>query len=105
MAGYFFAQPIDIEVRLEGEDERKQVESKADKEKTITCPVYYDGDSITGQVCPPLHCTSLGPPFTDIDQVVVRVRDGKKLVHDGIKVEFVGSIGARHIPILVKPVN
>ena len=26
-------------------------------------------------------------------QVVVRVRDGKKVVHEGIKVEFVGSIG------------
>jgi vacuolar protein sorting-associated protein 26 len=29
--------------------------------------------------------------------VTVRVRDGKKLVHDGIKVEFVGNIGAYHI--------
>ena len=29
-------------------------------------------------------------------QVTVRVRDGKKLAHDGIKVEFVGSIGAHH---------
>jgi vacuolar protein sorting-associated protein 26 len=105
MAGYFFAQPIDIEVRLEGEDERKQVESKADKEKTITCPVYYDGDSITGQVCPQLHRTSLGLAFTEIYQVVVRVRDGKKLVHDGIKVEFVGSIGVRHIPTSVKSAN
>lgn len=26
-------------------------------------------------------------------QVSVRVRDGKKLVHEGIKIEFVGSIG------------
>ena len=27
-------------------------------------------------------------------QVTIRVRDGKKTVHEGIKVEFVGSIGA-----------
>lgn len=26
-------------------------------------------------------------------QVTVRVRDGKKITHEGIKVEFVGSIG------------
>jgi vacuolar protein sorting-associated protein 26 len=73
MAAYFFASPIDIDIRLEGEEERKQVEIKAEKEKTLQCPVYYDGDSVSGQV-------------------VVRVRDGKKLAHEGIKVEFVGSI-------------
>lgn len=73
MAAYFFASPIDIEIRLESEETRKQVEIKAEKEKTIQCPVYYDGDSVSGQV-------------------LVRVRDGKKLTHDGIKVEFVGSI-------------
>lgn len=28
-------------------------------------------------------------------QVSIRVRDGKKLTHEGIKVEFVGSIGER----------
>ena len=26
-------------------------------------------------------------------KITVRVRDGKKLAHEGIKVEFVGSIG------------
>lgn len=29
-------------------------------------------------------------------QVTVRVRDGKRLAHDGIKVEFIGSIGEQH---------
>jgi len=28
-----------------------------------------------------------------VEQVTIRVRDGKKLTHEGIKVEFVGSIG------------
>jgi len=47
---YFFASPIDIDVKLEGEELRKQVEIKSEKEKNISCPVYYDGDSLTGQV-------------------------------------------------------
>ena len=50
MAAYFFASPIDVDIKLEGEDQRKQVEMKTDKEKTISCPVYYDGDSVAGQV-------------------------------------------------------
>jgi hypothetical protein len=55
MAAYFFASPIDIDVKLEGEDVRKQVDIKGEKEKVISCPVYYDGDSVSGQVC--LHIT------------------------------------------------
>lgn len=47
---YFFASAIDVDVKLEGEELRKQVEVKSDKDKTITCPVYYDGDSVAGQV-------------------------------------------------------
>ena len=50
MAGYFFASPIDVDIKLEGEEFRKQVEIKGEKEKTISCPVYYDGDSVGGQV-------------------------------------------------------
>jgi len=73
MAAYFFASPIDIDVKLEGEDVRKQVDIKGEKDRAISCPVYYDGDSVTGTVA-------------------IRVRDGKKLTHEGIKVEFVGSI-------------
>lgn len=53
MAGYFFASPIDVDIKLEGEEIRKQVEMKSDKEKAISCPVFYDGDSVTGQVRPP----------------------------------------------------
>lgn len=50
MAAYFFASPIDVDIKLEGEEVRKQVEMKGEKEKTISCPVYYDGESIGGQV-------------------------------------------------------
>ena len=34
----------------------------------------------------------------DAPQAAIRVRDGKKLVHEGIKVEFVGTIGTLDIP-------
>ena len=47
---YFFASAIDVDVKLEGEELRKQVEVKSEKDKNMTCPVYYDGDSVTGQV-------------------------------------------------------
>ncbi|KIJ39211.1 hypothetical protein M422DRAFT_31107 [Sphaerobolus stellatus SS14] len=73
MAAYFFAQPVDIDLKLEGEEGRKQVELKLEKERRESAPIYYDGDSISGQA-------------------TVRVRDGKKLTHDGIKIEFIGSI-------------
>jgi vacuolar protein sorting-associated protein 26 len=49
---YFFVSPIDIDIKLESEDSRKQVEIKGEKERTVSCPVYYDGDSVGGQVCP-----------------------------------------------------
>ncbi|KAJ3570888.1 hypothetical protein NP233_g4111 [Leucocoprinus birnbaumii] len=73
LAPFFFSSPIDVDIKLEGEDARKQVEMKTEKEKVVSCPVYYDGDSVSGTVS-------------------IHVRDGKKVVHEGIKVEFVGSI-------------
>lgn len=50
MATYFFASPVDVDVRLEDEDARKKVDIKGEKERIISCPVYYDGESIAGQV-------------------------------------------------------
>lgn len=75
MASFFnFASPVDVDVRLDGDESRRQVEVKVDKDRREKCPVYFDGESVKGQV-------------------VVRTRDGKKLVHEGIKIEFVGCIG------------
>ncbi|KAF8499043.1 vacuolar protein sorting-associated protein 26 [Russula emetica] len=73
MAAYFFSSPIDVDIILEGEEVRKQIESKAEKDRPVSSAVYYDGESVSGQV-------------------TVRVRDGKRTAHDGIKVEFVGNI-------------
>lgn len=51
MAAYFFASPVDVDVKLEGEELRKQVDIKQEKERIVSCPVYYDGDSVGGTVC------------------------------------------------------
>lgn len=92
MAGYFFSSPVDVEIKLSGEDERKRFDMKTEKEKTVSCPIYYDGDTISGEVRLILQA-ALCLINTSSCKVTVRVRDGKKLAHDGIKVEFVGSIG------------
>ncbi|KAH9037415.1 vacuolar protein sorting-associated protein 26-domain-containing protein [Lactarius deliciosus] len=52
MAAFFFASPIDIDIKLEGEELGKQIDSKAEKDRPISCPVYYDGESVSGQVRP-----------------------------------------------------
>ena len=49
-AAYFFTSPIDVEIKLEGEELRKKVDMKLEKEKSVSCPVYYDGESVAGQV-------------------------------------------------------
>lgn len=50
MAAYFFASPVDVDIQLDGEDKRKQVELKLEKERHESCPVYFDGESVVGQV-------------------------------------------------------
>lgn len=71
----FAASPVELEIKLAGEDDRRQVEVKGEKDQKVMCPVYYDGESVTGQVN-------------------VRVKDGKKFSHEGIRIELIGSIGA-----------
>lgn len=46
----FSSAPVDVEIRLNGEDKRKQVEVKGEKDRKELCPVYYDGESVDGQV-------------------------------------------------------
>ena len=70
----FAAQPVDVDIRLEREEDRRQVEVKVDKDRKEMCPVYYDGESVVGTVS-------------------VRVKDGKRFQHDGIRIELIGSIG------------
>ncbi|CAN6615377.1 carboxypeptidase Y-deficient protein 8 [Trichomonascus vanleenenianus] len=69
----FFKAPLDIEIRLDGEDSRTHVDIKNDKGRRESVPLYLDGESVKGSV-------------------TIRPRDGKKLEHTGIKVQFIGSI-------------
>jgi len=70
---YFFATPVDIDVVLEDADERSMVDVKLDKNRREKAPLYMDGESVKGAV-------------------TVRPKDGKRLEHTGIKVQFIGTI-------------
>ncbi|ODO03119.1 hypothetical protein I350_05964 [Cryptococcus amylolentus CBS 6273] len=69
----FATSSVDLDIRLQGEEERRQVEFKGDKDKGGASPVYYDGESVAGKV----H---------------IRLRDSKRVVHDGIRIEMIGRI-------------
>lgn len=71
---YFFSTPVDIDIVLEDTDERPTVDVKLDKNRREKAPLYLDGESVKGAV-------------------TVRPKDGKRLEHTGIKVQFVGTIG------------
>ena len=73
MASFFsFSSPVDVDVRLDGEDARKQVEIMMDKAGKEKCPIYFDGESVKGSVCSrsarvppsPAHSAPKGPADT-----------------------------------------
>src|SRR4029434_6809771 len=70
---YFFATPVDIDVVLDDADERPMVDVKLDTTSREKPPLYMDGESVKGAV-------------------TVRPKDGKRLEHTGIKVQFIGTI-------------
>lgn len=74
MSSFFFSTPVDIDVVLEDSDERETVDIKLDKNRREKAPLYMDGESVKGAV-------------------TVRPKDGKRLEHTGIKVQFIGTIG------------
>lgn len=71
---YFFATPVDIDIVLDDADQRSMVDVKLDKNRREKAPLYMDGESVKGAV-------------------TVRPKDGKRLEHTGIKVQFIGTIG------------
>lgn len=77
-----FGSPADIDITFAGEEERRHVEVKVDRDRREKLPLYFDGESISGKVS-------------------IRLKDGKRLEHNGIKVEFVGDIGT--LPLLLLP--
>ena len=70
---YFFATPVDIDIVLDDAEGRSMVDVKLDKNRREKAPLYMDGESIKGAV-------------------TVRPKDGKRLEHTGIKVQFIGTI-------------
>ena len=74
MATYFFSSPVDVDIKLEGEEVRKQIESKAEKDRPVSCPVYYDGETVSGQV---RQARVYAPcPFSSFISVALRTMAG-----------------------------
>ena len=73
---YFFSTPVDIDIVLEDTDEKAMVDMKLDRNRREKAPLYMDGESVKGAV-------------------TIRPKDGKRLEHTGIKVQFIGTIGIR----------
>lgn len=71
---YFFSTPVDIDIVLDDAEDRSMVDVKLDKNRREKAPLYMDGESVKGAV-------------------TVRPKDGKRLEHTGIKVQFIGTIG------------
>ncbi|KAI9735198.1 MAG: Vacuolar protein sorting-associated protein 26 [Cirrosporium novae-zelandiae] len=73
MSSLFFSTPVDIDIVLEDADERQTVDIKLEKSRKEKAPLYLDEESIKGTV-------------------TIRPKDGKRLEHTGIKVQFIGTI-------------
>jgi hypothetical protein len=78
---YFFATPVDIDIVLDDADDRSMVDVKLDKNRREKAPLFMDGESVKGAV-------------------TVRPKDGKRLEHTGIKVQFIGTIGMARLASL-----
>ncbi|KKA28388.1 hypothetical protein TD95_000186 [Thielaviopsis punctulata] len=70
---YFFQTPVDIDIVLQDADSRQMVDVRLDKNRREKAPLYMDGEGVKGSV-------------------TVRPKDGKRLEHTGIKVQFIGTI-------------
>jgi len=79
MSSFFFSTPLDIDIVLEDGDDRPMVDVKLEKNRREKAPLYMDGESVKGAV-------------------TVRPKDGRRLEHTGIKVQFIGLIGASSCP-------
>jgi vacuolar protein sorting-associated protein 26 len=86
MSSFFFSTPVDVDIVLEGTDERQTVEVKLDKNRSERAPLYMDGESVKGAV-------------------TVRPKDGRRLEHTGIKVQFIGLIGASDEPFKIPSIH
>lgn len=72
--GFNFGQNADVDVILDGQDERKMAEIKDENGRKVRHYLFFDGESVTGRVNVTLH------------------RKTNRLEHQGIKIEFIGQI-------------
>ena len=72
--GFNFGQNADIDIILDGQDERKMAEIKDENGRKVRHYLFFDGESVTGRVNVTLH------------------RKTNRLEHQGIKIEFIGQI-------------
>lgn len=74
MSFFGFGQSADVEIVLDGVENRPLAEIKTEDGKKERHPLYYDGESVSGKVN-------------------IRLKKaGSKLEHQGIKIEFIGQI-------------
>lgn len=77
MSFFGFGQSADIDIVLNDAETRKKAEHKSEDGRKDKYFVFYDGETVAGKV----NITLKYP--------------GKRLEHNGIKIEFVGQIGER----------
>jgi hypothetical protein len=47
---FSFSAPVDIDIRFNGEENRKLVEVKVDRDRRERFPLYFDGETVAGRV-------------------------------------------------------
>ncbi|CAO3650031.1 unnamed protein product [Mucor fragilis] len=69
--------PVDVDVVFHNEEQRQQADIKVEKNRRLRYPIYADGETVSGKI-------------------IVKLRDGKRIDHQGIRVKFIGSIDLFH---------
>lgn len=75
MSFFGFGQSADIDIVLNDAETRKKAEHRSEDGKKDKYFLFYDGETVSGKV----NVTLKYP--------------GKRLEHNGIKIEFIGQIG------------
>ncbi|BFZ05238.1 hypothetical protein BsWGS_08275 [Bradybaena similaris] len=73
MSFFGFGQSAEVDIVLDGQENRRQVEIKTEDGKKDKCYLYFDGETVSGKVN-------------------VTLKKSGKLEHQGIKIEFIGQI-------------
>lgn len=70
---FIFKSPLDVEINLDSEDTREVVEVNSSKGRKERLLLYKDGETVRGVA-------------------ILRTRDNKKVEHNGIRVQLLGTI-------------